>query len=66
MSAGSNWVVTFDPFGGTITAIGPVDSQAEAAALGRRWQQANNDSPCWNTVTGTPNLRFAKPSEVVA
>lgn len=61
MSAREHWVMTFNPHDGCIKVHGPFDNEAAAAGYGRRWQQANDDNPCWNTLAGTPRLLFVKP-----
>lgn len=49
------YVMTFDPnnsrVGDDILCLyGPFKDRTEAAEFGRKWQEANSDSPCWNTI----------------
>lgn len=49
------YVLTFDPnnsrVGDAVIAIyGPFDDGTDARYFGQKWQAANSDSPCWNTI----------------
>lgn len=46
------YVVATLPHNGVVKIIGPIKTARAAVSHGERWQHDNNDSPCWQVVTG--------------
>jgi hypothetical protein len=55
-----HYVVTIysDREPGDVQIVGPFEDGEEAAGeWGREWQEANDDNPCWQTVTLPDNFK---------